>query len=79
MCDRPLQYKRNRRSHLLKLVFSKNVAFFNLVPLQVCVPKAWFQSMFCMFRIFLLIELRTCFFRVYVHRILAWFQKLYYC
>ena len=53
MCDRPLQYKRNRRSHLLKLVFSKNVAFFNLVPLQVCDPKAWFQSMFCMFRIFL--------------------------
>ena len=53
MCDRPLQYKRNRRSHLLKLVFSKNVAFFNLVPLQVCGPKAWFQSMFCMFMILL--------------------------
>ena len=35
MCDRPLQYKRNRRSHLLKLVFSKNVAFF-----QSCTPAS---------------------------------------
>ena len=39
MCDRPQQYKRNRRSHLLKIVFSKNVAPFNLVPLQAVWPK----------------------------------------